>query len=85
MSTEVLFDYDTHSYSFCISKNQIEYVYEKGNQAPCLVIHTRSNIGVDIEAGNNIYHLPCFQENSNCLLHAIRFHFRDKTVLIRTF
>jgi len=85
MPTEVLCDYDTHSHSFYVSKNQTKYVYEKGNHAPRLIIHSRSDIGVDIEMGNDIYHLPCFLENSDHLLHAIRFHLRDKTILIRTF
>jgi len=86
MSVEVLLSYDSgFDNILCLLNQETKYIYEKGSEAPRLVIRARSNIGVDIEAGCETFHLPCFQENSDHLMHAIGFQLRDKTVLIRTF
>lgn len=86
MSVEVLLNHCSgHDNLIYLSNNETKYVYERGNEAPRLIIRSRNKIGVDIVVGDNTLHLPCFLEDSDHLLHNMKFILRDKIVLIRTF
>ncbi len=84
MSAEIIFFHKSgQSNGFIVPNNQKKCFYEQGKESPSVVLYTRDRIGVDIEIRHEVYHLPCFIENSDHMLHAMRFVLHDKDILIR--
>jgi homogentisate 1,2-dioxygenase len=81
MSLEVIVTPDIGVESrFFLKEYSVDHIYDKCRQAPKIALQSQGTVGGNVIFNEHVFHLPCFQTNSDELCHIMTFRLLDKTV-----